>query len=455
MAESLSKLHKKLADRRASVVVVGLGYVGLPLAVAAAKAGHHVIGIDLSGPKVNAVNAGRSTVNDVPDDDVAVLVSRGALRATSDYSEAASADVAVIAVPTPIDEYRVPDLAAVTGAAKSLAETIGRWSLVILESTTYPGTTEEIVIPALRDAGLEPGVDVLVGYSPERIDPGNATWNITNTPKVVAGLTPESLDLVVEFYSSFVASLVPVSNLRTAEITKLFENIFRIVNVALVNEFQSICDSFGIDVWEVIAACATKPYGYMPFYPGPGLGGHCVPVDPFYLAFKAREKHVNTEFIELAGRINAQKPAEVVAKVARLLNASQRSLSGSRVGLLGVAYKRNTADTRESPAVRILELLNGTGAEVSYHDPHVPEFVASARILKSQPLTEEYLRSQDCLVVVTDHDEIDWQFVAGCGVLVVDTRNVIAATQARLPGSASNGHGRHLEKALMVEKTIV
>ncbi|HVD46672.1 MAG TPA: nucleotide sugar dehydrogenase [Candidatus Limnocylindria bacterium] len=417
-------LRERLEGRSASVAVIGLGYVGLPLAAAAAQAGHSVIGVDLSQRRVQDINAGISTIQDVPSDVVRRLVSTGRLRATRDYSELKDVDVAVIAVPTPIDEYRVPDLSYVKGAVEALAPVMKKGSLVILESTSYPGTTEEIVVPALRAQGKVAGEDVFVGYSPERIDPGNKTWTLTNTPKIVSGLTPESLELTVAWYGSFIERLVPVSSLKTAEIAKVFENIFRIVNIALVNEFQMICDSFGIDVWEVIAACSTKPYGFMPFYPGPGLGGHCVPVDPFYLAWKAREKHVNTEFIELAGRINHQMPGYVVAKVAKLLNSNGKALQAARIALIGVAYKKDTSDVRESAAIRIIELLKREGADVTYHDPYVPSISVEGTELTSRSLSGSYLSTKDAIVIVTDHTTVDWSLIASHRSIVVDTRNV-------------------------------
>ena len=435
----LTRLH----ERDATVAVVGLGYVGLALASAAAEAGHRVTGIDTDRDRVDAVNQGRSPIETVATETVGRLRSAGRLRASTEITDARGVDVAVISVPTPISEYRVPDLTAVQAAAKGLAPLMKRGSLLVLESTSYPGTTEEIVVPALRAAGLHPGVDVLVGYSPERIDPGNSVWTLGNTPKIVAGLTAGCLEHVIAFYGGFVPNLVPVSNLRTAEITKLYENIFRIVNIALSNEFQVVCDGFGIDVWEVIEACATKPFGFMPFYPGPGLGGHCVPVDPFYLAYKSREKNLNTEFIELAGRINAAKPRYVVDRVADLLNGRRRSLNSSRVGLLGVAYKRNVSDVRESPAVRIVELLRDEGASVSYHDPHVPRFAVGDELMESQPLTPEYLASLDCAVVVADHDAIDWTLVLQFSPTVFDSRNVLGrlrphpTVSARQPGTPS------------------
>jgi UDP-N-acetyl-D-glucosamine dehydrogenase len=418
-------LIAKFTDRKSTIVVVGLGYVGLPLACALADAGHHVIGIDSAQPKVDGVRQGRSHIEDVSSEEVQTLVESGRLTATTDYEAARVADAAIIAVPTPIDEFRIPDLTYVTSAARSLSEVMPKGSLVVLESTTYPGTTEEVLVPAFRDKGFMPGVDIFIGYSPERIDPGNKSWNIHNTPKVVCGLTKSCMDATIALYSTIVDQLVPVSNIRTAEITKLFENIFRGVNIALVNEFQTICDAFHIDVWEVIHACSTKPYGFTPFYPGPGLGGHCVPVDPFYLAWKARQLGVNTEFIELSGRVNAAMPSYVVMKVMRLLNAGHKALNGSRVGLLGVAYKKNSSDVRESPAIKIVELLLEEGAVVTYHDPHVPSFNVDGHELRSQQSLRNFLASQDCAVVVADHDAIDWTLVLQYSPMIIDTRNVL------------------------------
>src|SRR5215467_7548039 len=387
----------RLESRDATVAVVGLGYVGLPLALALAGGGYRVIGIDRDPARVADVNARRSPIDDVSSADLAAALAGGRLQATQSVAEAGDADAVVIAVPTPIDDHRVPDLSAVREAAAAVSEVLSRGSLVVLESTTYPGTTEEVIVPALRARGLVPGHDVFVGYSPERIDPGNRVWRLSNTPKVVAGLTHACLEVTVALYEGVVEQVVPVSSLKTAEITKLFENIFRVVNIALVNEFQQICDGFDIDVWEVLAACATKPYGFMPFYPGPGLGGHCVPVDPFYLAWKARELNIATEFIELAGKVNAQQPAHVVTAVTRVLNERRQAVNGARVALLGVAYKKNVSDVRESPAVRIIELLERAGAQVSYHDPHVPVFDVAGRVLRSTPLTPEYVAAQDCV----------------------------------------------------------
>jgi UDP-N-acetyl-D-glucosamine dehydrogenase len=379
---------------------------------------------------VELVNQGCSHIGDVSDATLGALVARGRLSASGSYDAVREADVTVIAVPTPIDEHRTPDLSFVRAAVDSVASVIRPGSLVVLESTTYPGTTEEVVVPALRQRGFSPGEDVFVGYSPERIDPGNRRYTLSNTAKVVSGLSERCLDLMVTFYASFVETVVAVSNLRTAEMTKLFENIFRIVNIALVNELQMTCDRFGIDVWEVIDACSTKPYGYMPFYPGPGLGGHCVPVDPFYLAWKAREVRGQTEFIELAGRINSTVPEYVVGKIVKALNGKRAPLSGSRVGLLGVAYKKNTSDVRESPAIPIVEQLLDGGAVVTYHDPHVPAFKVNGDTLHSQPLTEDYLRAQDCMVVVADHDAMEWALILRHVGTVVDTRNALKRVAA-------------------------
>jgi UDP-N-acetyl-D-glucosamine dehydrogenase len=415
---------EKFDRRDAHVCVVGLGYVGLPLAIVIAEAGHTVTGIDINQVVVDSINAGRSANPDLKAEQLARLVEERRLTASVSFEAARDADVVIIAVPTPIDEYRVPVLRHVQTAVEELSRNVKHGALVVLESTTYPGTTEEILVPAFWKQGFIPGEDLFVGYSPERIDPGNQRWSVANTPKIVSALTQDCLDLTVAFYGSFIEQLVPVSNVRTAEITKLFENIFRCINIALVNEFQQICDGFDIDVWEVIQACSTKPYGFMPFYPGPGLGGHCVPVDPFYLAWKARERNLSPEFIELAGRVNAAMPTYIAEKAASLLNSQRKSMNGARVALLGVAYKKNTADVRESPAIKLIELLREKGAAVSYHDPHVPSIV-NGSTLESQPLDAGYLNAQDCVIVTTDHDAIDWSLVLQFQPIVVDTRNAL------------------------------
>lgn len=422
-------LAELIAGRETPVVVVGLGYVGLPLAVAVAAAGFPTIGIDQDRDKVKALWQGRSYIPDVESAEVERLVAHGRLAFSTDYADAATARVALVAVPTPIDGARVPDLCHVEEAATGLARIMPASSLVVLESTVYPGATEEVLAPAFAARGRSVGREIFLAYSPERIDPGNPTWNLGNTPKIVAGLTKDCLELAIAFYGAFVDQLVPVSNVRTAETAKLFENTFRMVNIAMVNEFQVICDAFGIDVWEALGACKTKPYGFMAFQPGPGLGGHCIPVDPFYLAWKAREKHVSTEFIDLAGRVNDAMPAYVVGLVARLLNAQQRAVNGSRIALLGASYKRNSSDLRESPALRIIELLLEAGATVTYHDPHAPSLRHKNAEMISQPLTVDYLDRQDCVVVVTDHDAIDWTLVMEYAPKVIDSRNALGRLQ--------------------------
>lgn len=431
MARSPSRqaLADLIAGRQATVAVVGLGYVGLPLAVAVAEAGFHVIGIDRDAEKVRALQGGRSYVEDVEAGDIERLVAQKRLHFCTDGEAATPASVALIAVPTPIDETQLPDLRFVRDAAQRVAGIVRPPAVVILESTVYPGATEEILAPVFEARGWIPGRDIFLGYSPERIDPGNELWRIGNTPKIIAGLTADCLDVAVAFYATFVTRLVPVSNIRTAETAKLFENTFRMVNIALVNEFKVICDAFGIDAWEALGACKTKPYGFMPFQPGPGLGGHCIPVDPFYLAWKAREKQVPTEFIELAGRINGAMPAYVVGQAAALLNAQGRALNGSRVALLGAAYKRNSSDVRESPAIRVAQLLLNAGAIVTYHDPHVPSLRVDSVELRSEAWAPEYLSGQDCIIVITDHDAIDWTQMVPYAHKVVDTRNALGRLQ--------------------------
>lgn len=410
----------------AHVGVVGLGYVGLPLAVVLAEAGHTVTGVDVDEARVSGINEGQSHIADIGAERVASLVESGRLRAAISFDDLSAAHAVIIAVPTPIDIYGVPILQHVRSALEAVSGTIGRGCLVVLESTTYPGTTDEIVLPALLAHGLRVDEDVFVGYSPERIDPGNERWSITSTPKLVSGVTPASLELCSALYASFVDTVVPVSTVRTAELAKLFENIYRVVNIALVNELQVICDSFEIDIWELLAACSTKPYGFTPFYPGPGLGGHCVPVDPFYLAWKARERGVPTEFIELAGKVNAAMPAYVVRKLAGMLNRQVGlALKGARIGLIGVTYKRNSADLRESPALRVHSLLVNEGADISYHDPHVDTIDNVGERLTSVSLSADWLASRDAVVILTDHDAIDWALVKEHATLVLDTRNAL------------------------------
>lgn len=403
--------------------IVGLGYVGLPLAVTFAEGGVPVLGLDAVQQKVDQVNAGNSYIEDVPSGRLGPLVERGLITATTSWDELRSVDSVIICLPTPLTEHREPDLSAVLGAAESLAPRLRPGHLVVLESTTYPGTTRDEVAPVLERSGLSAGRDFHLAFSPERVDPGREDWTTATTPKVIGGLTDECTRRAMDLYGQACTTLVPVGSPEVAELTKLLENIFRSVNIALVNELAMLCDRMNIDVWEVIAAAATKPFGFMPFQPGPGLGGHCIPIDPFYLTWKAREYEMHTEFIELAGKVNSHMPAFCVTKVARALNSRRKALNGSRVLVIGVAYKPNVNDMRESPALRVIQLLRDDGAVVEYHDPHVPALTKLG--LQSRPLTEETLSEQDIVVVVTDHRAVDWELVARSSPMVMDLRNVV------------------------------
>ena len=402
---------------------MGLGYVGLPLAVTFAEAGVPVLGLDAIQGKVDRINSGDSYIEDIPSDRLEPLVARGLVRATTSWDELRAVDAILICLPTPLTEHREPDLSAVLGACESLAGRLRAGQLVVLESTTYPGTTREEVAPVLERSGLRAGRDFHLAFSPERVDPGRTDWTTATTPKVIGGLTPECTRRAMDLYGTACETLVPVGSPEVAELTKLLENIFRSVNIALVNELAILCDRMDIDVWDVIDAAATKPFGFMPFRPGPGLGGHCIPIDPFYLTWKAREFDLHTEFIELAGKINSQMPEFCVAKVARALNSRRRALNGSRVLVIGVSYKADVNDTRESPALRVISLLRADGADVEYHDPHVAELPKLG--LRSKADLREALGRCDVAVVVTAHSGIDWSEVAAEAPLVVDLRNVV------------------------------
>ena len=423
---------------RPDVAIVGLGYVGLPLAMTFADGGATVLGIDVDPSKPVLTRRGTSWIEDVPSEDVARHVEAGRFAATTDFSHLAMADAVIIAVPTPLNRHREPDLALVETATRSIAPYLQPGQLVVLESTTWPGTTREVLAPILEQGAPDGtprtvGVDFHLAYSPERVDPGNATWNTKNTPKVVGGMTDACTEKAVALYARAVDTVHPVSAPETAELEKLFENIFRNVNIALVNELAMLCDRMNIDVWEVIDAAATKPFGYMKFTPGPGLGGHCIPIDPFYLAWKAREYDFSTEFIELAGKINSNMPYHCVRMVRKALDAHHKSLRGARVLVLGVAYKKDIIDYRESSAIKILELLQKRGADVVYHDPFVPVIEGGhgveppeAPADRSVELTDEQLRDADVVMVVTDHTQIDWRRVRETAPLIVDFRNVYA-----------------------------
>jgi UDP-N-acetyl-D-glucosamine dehydrogenase len=418
-------LSERLGDGSAVLGVVGLGYVGLPLAVEMAKAGHRVVGFDVSEEKVALLSAGTSYIADVPTDELTELVARGLIVATTDFSRVGETDAVVICVPTPLDKTKAPDTTFMESAARSVTPYLHSGMLVTLESTTYPGTTEEVVQPILEAGGLKVGVDLHLAFSPERVDPGNPVYQTRNTPKVVGGVTSACTELAVKMYSRFIDTVVPVSSTRAAEMTKLLENIFRCVNIALMNELLQISDRMGINIWEVVDAAKTKPFGFMPFYPGPGLGGHCIPIDPFYLSWKAREFDFHAKFIELAGEVNENMPYYVVTRLMEALNTHRKSLHGATVLLLGVAYKRDIDDLRESPAIRIAELIKGKGGEVVYHDTWVPEFIIGGQPVLQVDLTEATLSGVDAVVLVTDHSNVDYGAVVRLAPVILDTRNAL------------------------------
>src|SRR5579871_6322975 len=420
-------LEEKIRTRRARVGIVGLGYVGLPLAVEFAKAGFSVTGIDISEQKVGHVNAGDSYIGDIPSSVLAPLVESGKLRATTDFSAVAELDTINICVPTPLRKTKDPDMSYIVSACQEIARYFHPGMLVILESTTYPGTTDEVVLPMLAKTGLEVGRDFFLCFSPERVDPGNPRYQTSNIPKVVGGCTPECTEMGRRFYSEALQHVVPVSSTQVAEMVKLLENTFRMINIGLVNEIAMMCDRIGINVWEVIDAAATKPFGFMPFYPGPGLGGHCIPIDPFYLSWKTKQAGIEARFIELAGYINGQMPHFVVDKIQNALNDHSKPLKGSRVHVMGVAYKRDIDDVRESPALDIMHLLGRRGAKVTYSDPFVPQVRADGIAMNELEAIDAEIGSAaaDCVVIVTDHKKFNYARIMERARVIVDTRNAL------------------------------
>ncbi|MGD0498918.1 MAG: nucleotide sugar dehydrogenase [Bryobacteraceae bacterium] len=416
-------LKEKIGTRRARVGVVGLGYVGLPLAVEFAKAGFSVTGIDVSEQKVERVNAGESYVGDIPSSALAPLVNAGRLRATTGFSAVRELDTINICVPTPLRKTKDPDMSYIVSSCQEVAAHFHAGMLVILESTTYPGTTEELVLPMLSRPGLEVGRDFFLCFSPERVDPGNPKYQTANIPKVVGGCTAACTEMGRLFYSQALERVVPVSSTQVAEMVKLLENTFRMINIGLANEMALMCDRIGINVWEVIDAAATKPFGFMPFYPGPGLGGHCIPIDPFYLSWKTKQAGIEARFIELAGYINGQMPHFVADKVQNALNDVGKPVKGSRVHVMGVAYKRDIDDMRESPALDVILLLRRRGAVMSYSDPRVPALRLDGLDLEALP--EDAAAAADCVVIVTDHSTFDYQALVERARLIVDTRNAL------------------------------
>jgi UDP-N-acetyl-D-glucosamine dehydrogenase len=433
LPQAAGELMERIERRLALVGIVGLGYVGLPLAVAFARRGFRVIGFDVAAAVVDGINAGRSHIGDVPSPVLGELVESGLIRATADAAELTHADAISICVPTPLSKTRDPDMGHVIAATETVAAALRPGQLVVLESTTYPGTTRELMLPMLQRSGLRAGLDFFLCFSPERVDPGNAVWRTENTPKVLGGLTPVCLAVGAALYGQVMDRVVPVSSPEAAELTKLLENTFRAVNIALVNEVAQACDRLGIDVWEVIEAAATKPFGFMKFTPGPGIGGHCIPLDPHYLAWKMKTLNFRTRLIDLAGEINSEMPLFVTRKVQDALNRAGRAVNGSSVLVLGAAYKKDIDDVRESPALDILRLLAERGARVSYHDPHVPRIRMNGGHIESVPLTPEALAAADCVVIATDHTAVDHAAVAAAARLVVDTRNA-APPGARVVG---------------------
>ncbi|NOZ29699.1 MAG: nucleotide sugar dehydrogenase [Chloroflexi bacterium] len=427
LPESALRLMERFRARQATVAIVGLGYVGLPLAMAFVEVGYRVVGIDTDATRVESIRRGVSYIRDVPSAELARAV-RGEdarLDATTDYGALADAEAALICVPTPLNKSRDPDIRYVLAAAEGIAAHLHPDMLVVLESTTYPGTTEELLLPTLERSGLRVGRDFFLAFSPERIDPGRTDYTIRNTPKVVGGVTPACLRVAIALYEAVIERVVPVSSPAAAEMSKLLENTFRAVNIALVNEVALMCDKLGVDVREVIEAAATKPYGFMPFMPGPGIGGHCIPLDPHYLSWKLKALNYNARFIQLAGEINSEMPQYWVNKVQDALNEAGKPVKGSRVLVLGVAYKRDVDDTRESPALDIIEMLRAKGADVRYHDPYVPGVSHHGFEMTSEPDLDRALAEADCVVIATDHSDYDWGEIARRAALIVDTRYVL------------------------------
>jgi UDP-N-acetyl-D-glucosamine dehydrogenase len=420
----MEALKTKLQDRKAIAAVIGLGYVGLPLALEIVSAGFNVVGIDLNQDKIATLKAGKSYIGDAADETIARAIATGRFLPTSEFAALRDADTVSICVPTPLSKSRDPDISFILSATEKIRKYLHAGQLIVLESTTYPGTTEELILPELKSSGLRVGREFFLAFSPERIDPGNTSFNTRNTPKIVGGITQECTEIAHIFYSQFIERVVPVSSTKCAEMVKLLENTFRSVNIGMVNELALMCDVLGVDVYEVIDAAATKPFGFIPFYPGPGLGGHCIPIDPHYLAWKLKALNFQARFIGLAAEINGMMPSVVTTMVGEGLNRSSKSIRGSKVLILGVAYKKNVSDCRESPALDVIRMLSDKGAILAYNDPLVPSLRTTGHVLRSVELTPATIESQDCVVVLTDHDAYDFGKVIAVSKLVVDTRNV-------------------------------
>lgn len=433
MRRFLKELLENIANRQAKMAVIGLGYVGLPLAVEFARAGLRVAGVDVDSTKLQMLRDGRSYIKDVPSESLTELIDTGRLVPTSNPRYLNLSDIIAICVPTPCSQVNEPDLSYIEAAARMASEQLKPGHLVVLESTSFPGTTEEILQPILEASGLKAGRDFFLAFSPERIDPGNSEYTLRNTPKVVAGTTPESTRLAEALYALIADEVYTVSSPRTAEMTKLYENTFRHINIGFANEMAMLCEKMGINIWEVIQAASTKPFGFMPFYPGPGVGGHCIPVDPQYLLYKARQHNFNLRFVELANDVNEHMPERVVDRVAVALDEQGKPLEGASLLVVGVAYKKDVDDVRESPAIRVIENLVARGASVHYHDPHVYSFENGCGRFESVALTEDELKRSDCVLICTDHSDLPYEKLEGCA-LVVDTRNALRKSRN------GNGH---------------
>ena len=425
MGGLIDELEKKIKDKKAKIGIIGMGYVGIPLGLEFAGTGFSVTGFDKDSARVKEINSGKQVMKHIPAKSMKEFVKKNNGSSTTEFSEIRDMDCLIICVPTPLDEHEQPDMSYIESASKEIGKNLRKGQLIVLESTTYPGTTREIVKPILEKSKLEAGEDFFLAYSPEREDPGNKEFSISEIPKVMGGLTDNCLRLTSNLYKNIVSETVEVSSLETAEATKLMENIFRAVNIAMVNELKLILSRMGINIWEVIDAAKTKPFGFMPFYPGPGMGGHCIPIDPFYLSWKAKEYNTEAKFIELAGEINRKMTEHIAHRIGRALNDDKKSIRGSKILIVGVAYKKDIDDMRESPALRIMDLLKHKGAKITYHDP----YVKNVGPLKSLDLTQNTINEQDAIVIITDHTNIDYKSLGKHAKLIVDTRNIMATVK--------------------------
>jgi UDP-N-acetyl-D-glucosamine dehydrogenase len=418
-------IEKKILAKTAKIGIIGLGYVGLPLAITFVKSGFRVFGIDVDKDRVDALLRKRSYILDVPQSDVANAISSGKLSATTDFSVIRQLNAVLICVPTPLGKAKEPDVSYIVSAVDNIKRFMAKGQIVVLESTTYPGTTEEVMLPILESAGLKEGRDFYLAFSPERIDPGNPVYKTENTPKIIGGISEASTEIAWLLYGQAIREVIPVSSAKVAEMVKLLENTFRIVNIGLVNEIMLMCARLGIDVWEVIEAAKTKPYGFMPFYPGPGVGGHCIPVDPIYLSWKARGHGFEARFIDLASHVNSQMPHYVVEKIAEGLNRFRKAVKGSKVLIVGVTYKKDVKDLRESPALEVINILQAKGARISYYDPYLPYLTMNGIDLKNARFEAKTFKGSDCVAIVTDHSAVDYELIAQHSKLIIDTRNVL------------------------------